>query len=217
MCGRFSRWRPRRSTVCAHPPIVHCQVAAVSGLPIPPCAARRLKALQGILLRRAVHLPPLIVIQASGWTVSPVRHSFRWPGAIDVGGGHGVLLTLIRNRHPDLSGVLFDAPDVIANRDETFDRLVTAGQATRVSGDFFQSVPAGGDDANDRQRPPTTARRIASRISGDWPRGIRPVSWPPGTGKTTPGYLYPMRKRRDRHEPADDRRCRRLPGPGSAG
>jgi len=130
-------------------------------LPIPPCAARRLKVLQGILLRRAVHLPPLIAIQASGWTVSPVRHSFRWPGAIDVGGGHGVLLTLIRDRHPDLSGVLFDAPDVIANRDETFDRLVTAGQATRVSGDYFQSVPAEGDDANDRQRPPTTARRIA--------------------------------------------------------
>jgi hypothetical protein len=30
-----------------------------------------------------------------------------------------------------------------------------------------------------------------------------------------PGYLYPTRKRRDRHEPADDRRCRHLPGPGS--
>jgi len=66
-----------------------------------------------------------------------------------------VLLTLILNRYPDLFGVLFDARDVIASRDETFDRLVTAGQATRVSADFFQSVPAGGDDANDRQRPST--------------------------------------------------------------
>jgi hypothetical protein len=64
---------------------------------------------------------------------------------VDVGGGHGALLTLILNRHPGLSGVLFDAPDVIASTDETFDRLVTAGQATKVSGNFFHAVPAGGD------------------------------------------------------------------------
>jgi O-methyltransferase domain/Dimerisation domain len=31
---------------------------------------------------------------------------------VDVGGGHGALLGLILNRYPDVSGVLFDAPEV---------------------------------------------------------------------------------------------------------
>jgi cyclopropane fatty-acyl-phospholipid synthase-like methyltransferase len=64
---------------------------------------------------------------------------------VDVGGGHGALLTLILNRYPNVSGVLFDASDVIASTDERFDRLVTAGQATKMSGNFFQTVPVGGD------------------------------------------------------------------------
>jgi hypothetical protein len=45
---------------------------------------------------------------------------------------------------------------------------------------------------------PTTAnvhrqQRVALPFSHFWKLApwIRPVGWPPGTGKTTPGYLYP--------------------------
>ncbi|MDT7602574.1 MAG: hypothetical protein QOF61_571 [Acidobacteriota bacterium] len=64
---------------------------------------------------------------------------------IDVGGGHGELLASILKASPRASGVLFDAPQVVAGARE---RLEAAGVAERceiVGGDFFESVPAGAD------------------------------------------------------------------------
>jgi hypothetical protein len=64
---------------------------------------------------------------------------------IDVGGGHGTLLLAILRENEHLRGVVFDRPRV---RRE----LATAGIApdtgnrwTYLGGDFFESVPAGGD------------------------------------------------------------------------
>ena len=64
---------------------------------------------------------------------------------VDVGGGHGGLITSILKKHPQVKGVLFDAAEVI---DGARTKIEAAGLANRletVSGDFFQSVPAGGD------------------------------------------------------------------------
>jgi ubiquinone/menaquinone biosynthesis C-methylase UbiE len=64
---------------------------------------------------------------------------------VDVGGGHGALITSILKTNPDISGVLFDAPAVIEGG---VSRLQSAGIADRceaISGDFFQEVPAGAD------------------------------------------------------------------------
>lgn len=64
---------------------------------------------------------------------------------IDVGGGHGQLVTAILDRNPVAEGVVFDTPDVIAEATVT---IAHAGLATRcqcIAGDFFTSVPAGGD------------------------------------------------------------------------
>jgi hypothetical protein len=63
---------------------------------------------------------------------------------IDVGGGQGALLTSILRANPAMRGVLFDLPQVVAGARERFggvlpDRCEIAG------GDFFDSVPAGGD------------------------------------------------------------------------
>ncbi len=62
---------------------------------------------------------------------------------VDVGGGHGGLITAILNKNPELKGVLFDAAEVIEGARPKIkavgDRLDT------VAGDFFKSVPAGGD------------------------------------------------------------------------
>jgi ubiquinone/menaquinone biosynthesis C-methylase UbiE len=64
---------------------------------------------------------------------------------VDVGGGHGGLLTEILKSNPELKGVLFDAPQVIEG---ARDRIANAGVSDRceaVGGDFFQEVPAGCD------------------------------------------------------------------------
>ena len=64
---------------------------------------------------------------------------------VDVGGGHGALITEILKSNPKTKGILFDAPEVI---DGARGHLETAGLLERcdaVSGNFFTSVPAGGD------------------------------------------------------------------------
>lgn len=64
---------------------------------------------------------------------------------IDIGGGKGSLLTAILQAYPTMKGVLFDHPDVI---DRAKNLLKTANVNDRcqlVGGDFFESVPAGGD------------------------------------------------------------------------
>jgi len=64
---------------------------------------------------------------------------------VDIGGGHGGLMTGILKKNPNLKGVVFDAPEVISG---TREKIATAGLSDRceiASGDFFQSVPSGGD------------------------------------------------------------------------
>jgi hypothetical protein len=68
----------------------------------------------------------------------------RFGHIVDVGGGQGGLLVEILKRHPNVRGTLFDLPEVVRNpvylSKETFpERWATVG------GDFFQSVPTGGD------------------------------------------------------------------------
>ncbi|HEU5157413.1 MAG TPA: methyltransferase [Streptosporangiaceae bacterium] len=59
---------------------------------------------------------------------------------VDVGGGQGALLAAILTANPHIRGVLFDLPHVVAGRVAGFgERCVS------VAGDFFESVPAGGD------------------------------------------------------------------------
>lgn len=62
---------------------------------------------------------------------------------VDVGGGHGALLSAILDRYNRLSGVLFDlAPGIEAARAGAGGPLP---RCKLVVGDFFEEVPAGGD------------------------------------------------------------------------
>lgn len=64
---------------------------------------------------------------------------------VDVGGGYGEMLATILQANPATTGVLVDLPHGIENAGP---RLEAAGVASRcdlVAGDFFESVPAGGD------------------------------------------------------------------------
>ena len=64
---------------------------------------------------------------------------------VDIGGGHGGLITSVLQTNPKAKGILFDAPQVI---EAARQKIETAGLAERcetVAGDFFKAVPAGGD------------------------------------------------------------------------
>jgi hypothetical protein len=62
---------------------------------------------------------------------------------VDVGGGHGSLLTAILKANPTLTGILFDLSHVI-NSCDGFDSELS-GRCEVIGGDFFEEVPAGGD------------------------------------------------------------------------
>lgn len=64
---------------------------------------------------------------------------------VDVGGGHGGLMTGILKANPNLSGVLFDSPEVMEGARPKIEAEGLANRCETVSGDFFKAVPGGGD------------------------------------------------------------------------
>jgi hypothetical protein len=63
----------------------------------------------------------------------------------DVGGGHGVLLFKVLARYPQLHGVLFDLPEVIAGATEVARFVGLDGRLHFETGSFFETVPEGCD------------------------------------------------------------------------
>lgn len=77
------------------------------------------------------------VVDVIDWT--DVRH------VVQVAGGSGAFLAAILHRLPAATGVLFDAPEVVAEAGPT---LYAAGVTDRVDcagGDLFREIPPGGD------------------------------------------------------------------------
>lgn len=64
---------------------------------------------------------------------------------VDVGGGHGGLLTSVLELYPEAHGLLLDRPHAIAGALERIQTLGLGGRCRAISGDFFQSVAPGGD------------------------------------------------------------------------
>jgi hypothetical protein len=67
------------------------------------------------------------------------------PHVIDVGGGQGTLLQAILERHPDATGMLFERPQVAAMARAQFKTSDLAPRCRVIAGDFFRSIPTGGD------------------------------------------------------------------------
>src|SRR4029077_16998280 len=64
---------------------------------------------------------------------------------VDVGGGHGALLKAILTVKRNLKGVIFDSSSVIEEAIRHNNGNGLAARCELVAGDFFQSVPSGGD------------------------------------------------------------------------
>jgi ubiquinone/menaquinone biosynthesis C-methylase UbiE len=87
----------------------------------------------------------------SGVTVQAneaVHAAYDFPGIntlIDIGGGHGRLITSILRRNPQMHGILFDSPQVIDGARESVQRSDVTQRCELIGGNFFESVPLGGD------------------------------------------------------------------------
>ena len=64
---------------------------------------------------------------------------------IDIGGGHGFLLASILAKNDNLKGVLYDMPAIVAEAEKLLKEHGVTDKCETVGGDFFTSVPAGGD------------------------------------------------------------------------
>jgi cyclopropane fatty-acyl-phospholipid synthase-like methyltransferase len=64
---------------------------------------------------------------------------------VDVGGGRGSLMSTILKANPTMEGVLFDQGPVIESAKELIASKGVAERCKLISGDFFESVPSGGE------------------------------------------------------------------------
>lgn len=64
---------------------------------------------------------------------------------VDVGGATGNMLAAILNRHPEPRGVLFDRPHVVVDAPALLKQRGIDERVSIEAGDFFKTVPAGGD------------------------------------------------------------------------
>ena len=64
---------------------------------------------------------------------------------IDIGGGHGALVSAILHHQPQVRAVIFDQPSVIDGAPAMLDRFGIRARTDLSPGDFFVSVPSGGD------------------------------------------------------------------------
>jgi hypothetical protein len=89
-----------------------------------------------------------MMLAVHGTEPAAVAEAYDFSGVrrlVDVGGGIGTMLVNVLGRHRHLAGVLFDMPSVV---DQGRAVIADAGLTDRcdfVTGDFFDSVPSGGD------------------------------------------------------------------------
>lgn len=87
----------------------------------------------------------------------PAVYDFGSAGTVvDIGGGKGALVATILAAHPHLTGTVIEMPHVVAATRDWLSQQGLADRCEVMGGDFFASVPAGGDVY------------LLSRILHDW-------------------------------------------------
>jgi hypothetical protein len=84
----------------------------------------------------------------SAMAIQPVLETYdfsQFGTLVDVAGGHGYVLAAILKKHPKLLGVLFEMAHVVEGGVARMELDGLKDRCQFVTGDFFESVPAGGD------------------------------------------------------------------------
>ncbi|MCI0353552.1 MAG: methyltransferase, partial [Acidobacteria bacterium] len=88
------------------------------------------------------------MISMTAMVIPAVLEAYDFSGIgtlVDVAGGHGSVISGILEKYPQMRGILFDLEHVVDGAKPRFEALGLTRRTQFVSGDFFQSVPAGGD------------------------------------------------------------------------
>lgn len=89
------------------------------------------------------HMTTSTILEAASVVAS---YDFSGVGTlVDVGGGHGALISAILQANAQLHGILCDASHVVADSPLTLERAGVLDRCEIVPCNFFSSVPAGGD------------------------------------------------------------------------
>ncbi|MBD2506432.1 methyltransferase [Nostoc muscorum FACHB-395] len=76
---------------------------------------------------------------AAGYDFSSIHN------LVEVGGGNGTLMASILKANLTMQGILFDLPHVVADAKPVIEDLELQDRCQLVGGNFFESVPIGGD------------------------------------------------------------------------
>jgi len=69
----------------------------------------------------------------------------KYGNIIDIGGGEGLFLAAVLSRAIKSHGLVFDLPNVLVKTGDVIDKHALSGRLEPREGDFFESVPSGGD------------------------------------------------------------------------
>ena len=89
-----------------------------------------------------------------------ITSAFQFPEVgtlVDIGGGQGTLLVSVLTRNPSVHGVLFDLPHVLETAEPLLQSAHVRARCDLLSGNFFSSIPAGGNIY------------ILKKVIHDWP------------------------------------------------
>jgi len=64
---------------------------------------------------------------------------------VDIGGGNGAFMCAVLKSCPDVNGILFDLPNTIETARKLIKEKAEEKRCDLVAGDFFKSMPVGGD------------------------------------------------------------------------
>lgn len=137
LCGRYQwpAWEELRHSVKTGRSATHFDrgMEGFGRLSSDPEAARIFNGAMAELTR----LLAADIVQAYDFAVAQL--------IVDVGGGHGALLSAILKAHPDAHGILFELPHAMAGARECLENMGLADRCQFLAGDFFEAVPSGGD------------------------------------------------------------------------
>lgn len=126
---------------------------------------------------QAHELPPpaQMVLLLGGFRISQALYAAAALGVADhlVAGADGTVLAAILAAYPHMRGVLFDLPHVITSAPQTLASYGVEDRADCVAGDFFESVPSGGDATSPASCCTTGP---TSKPSASWPASPPPAA-----------------------------------------
>jgi hypothetical protein len=117
---------------------------------------------------------------------------------IDIGGGRGALLEEILRQNAHLHGIVFDMPATVEDASSSIAQR-QAGKCTTQSGNFFETIPSGGDvyllkqilhDWNDEQA--LTILRTCRKAMSETSRLLIIEMFPRPVGQTPPEGFPPF-------------------------